>query len=166
MFSLIPDPCTFTLNIKEWCCSSLVLSLVQSSQNSYVIISSTTRLRDWVWIITYCSFSLELQASTILCTNLHFLNSCWQKRGKIMTTLDLPQIRRYATMKTKGSHLLKHSDLTWLMRMHSLAYSSSVFDTLPVGEGGRARIKAVHISTWMWRKLFHMYLKYISCRQI
>lgn len=46
--------------------------------------TSLNSLRGLIWIITYCSFSLELQASTILCINWHFLNSCWQRRGKIM----------------------------------------------------------------------------------
>lgn len=99
---------------------------------------------------SYCSLSLELQASTILCINWHFWNSWWKRREQIQfSCLQLQQKDQSFS-------------LTWLMRMLSLECSCSVSDWMSAGAGGIARIMAVQISTWMWRKLFQMYLKYIS----
>lgn len=49
------------------------------------------------------------------------------------------------------------------MRALSGPFPCSPSGWLSVGAGGIARIIAVQISTWIWRKLFQMYLKYISC---
>lgn len=94
----------------------------------HVILHKATGFRSLIWIITYCSFSLELQASTILCINWHFLNSCWQGREKGVTnyfqTAASEEIwTEYLVMRTKGntwravcsSILVLHGWWGWLL---------------------------------------------------
>lgn len=77
------------------------ISQRSAMQLTQVIIHWTTGAN-----FTYCSFSLELQASTILCINWHFWNSWWQGRGKAMTKK--PKCKMSATWTSYHEDWRKH----------------------------------------------------------